>query len=70
MQIQDYLIAAVQNIHALMREKERRVANAVRVVTDKYMAIRARLLFVFRQIGLIILCGKNIIDDSELALTN
>ena len=70
MQIQDYLIAAVQNIQTLMREKERRAANAVRVVTDKYMAVRARLLFVFRQISLIILCGKNIIDDSELALTN
>ena len=70
MQIQDYLIAAVQNIQTLMREKERRAANAARVVTDKYMAVRARLLFVFRQISLIILCGKNIIDDSELALTN
>jgi len=70
MQIQDYLIAALQNIQTLVRETERRAANAVRVAIDKTTVVRARMLSVLGQISLIIFWEINIIDDSELAFAN
>jgi len=70
MQIQDYLIAALQNIQTLVRETERRAANAARVGIDKPTTTIARKLSVLGQICLIILWKINVTEDSELAFVN
>ena len=70
MQIQDYLIAAVQNIQTLVRETERRAVNAVRVVIDKPTAAISHFLSILGKISLIIFWGKSIIDDPELTFAN
>lgn len=51
MQIQDYLIAAVQNIQTLIRETERRAANAVRGATNTTTPFLRNVLPGFLQIG-------------------